>query len=383
VSGLRTVGLLLLLACGGKKERDDWQPIGTVQPRDAAVPIDAAVDTWALCETGLRDAMKVPANRRVASIIHACQPCGDWKPLLEWDKQQVDGGPTRAAIEQAMLACKGYCNPNAKQRFLGTLDAARGKGTRTPWRHLGEYCMAEVSAVPDARYLNAPFFALDRIARAASARPELVPLLDAIELALPAVSITGSGIDLAKSPTPAPEVAPIALTITAVELRVAQLPRAKLGKDGVAIVSKGEPYPGTLVKSAKELDAAITALGGSTAITLFAPHGMTATRLLDALAITGAREVTLAVAANGGLPGWPVAGTIPVTLTATSGPKALKLVLDDNPDPAIVDARARKAELVKGPIAIQLGPKATVAALAKLVGALHFFQIKTVAIRRP
>jgi hypothetical protein len=383
VSGFRTVVLALLLACGGKKERDDWQPIGTITPSDAGVDAPREADTWALCEKTLREAMTVPAIKRVATLIRGCQPCGDWQPLLQWDKQQVDGGPTRAAIEQAMLSCKAYCNPNAKQRFLGTLDAARGKGSRGPWRHLGEMCKGEVSAVPDARFVGAPFFALDRIARAAAAKPELAELLEPIEFPLPTVSLTGSGLELPKSPVTAPETAPIALTVTALELRVAQTPRAKLTKDGVVLVAKGEPYPGALVKSAKELDAAIATLGSGDAITIFAPHRMAATRLLEAITVAGARDVTLAVVGNSGVPGWSVAGSIPVTLTTPGGPKP-DLILGEDPDLVIKDAKARSEALAKlSPVTIQIGPKTTVAALAKLVGALHFFQIKTVAIRKP
>lgn len=378
---MRALLVLALLSCNKGKEQQDWQPIGSAAPRDAAVVDAVAVDPWVTCDKALRGAMKVPANRRVASIIEGCKPCGDWDALLRWDTQQVDGGPTRAAIEQAMLACKGYCNPNAKQRFLGTLDAARGKGTRGPWRHLGEMCKAEVSAVPDARHMSAPYFALDRIARAAAERPELRSALDEIEIALPPVSITGSGFELPTSPVTAPDTAPLAMTVTAVEVRIAALPRAKLGKDGVTHPTKGDPYPGALVKTAKELDSAIAKLGDS-AISLFAPHGMAATRLLEALALAGKREVRLAVQANGGPPGWVVVGTIPIALSTPGDPKAAKLALDEDPDVAIKDAKARIAALKQGPIAIQISPKTTVRALAKLVGALHYFDIKNVAVRR-
>ena len=378
---MRSIVFCLLVACGSSKD-EGWQPIGSAPPpSDAAVPIDAGVDAWASCEKTLKRVMTEPANRRVAALIDGCRPCGDWQPLLAWDTQEVDGGPTRAAIEQAMLACKAYCTPNAKQRFLGTLDAARGKGTRGPWRHLGELCKGEVSAAQDARFMSAPYFALDRIARAVAARPALAPQLAAIELALPALASSGSGLDLARSPSTSPAVPLLALTVTAVEFRIAQRPRGKLGEAGVALVATGEPYPGAPVKTAKELDAAVSALGGGDAIAVFAPHGMLATRLLDAIALAGKRDVRLAVAANGGPPGWPVAGTLPVALVTQPDPKAIRLALDDDPDPAIKDVKARSATL-KGPVTIQIGPKTTVGAFAKLTGALYYFDIKQVAVVR-
>jgi hypothetical protein len=373
--------LVMLAACKGKQAEPQAQPqphaTSPAQVADAA-PV-ASDPNWAACEQALEAAPKVPANRRVQSLIDGCRPCGDWTPLLTWDTQQVDGGPTRAAIEQAMFACKAYCDPNAKHRFLGTLDAARGKRTRGPWRYLGEMCKGDVSALPDARYMSAPYFALDRIARAAAARPELAPRLDAIELVMPAVSITGSGFELAKSPVTAPDLGPLALTVTAIEMRIASTPRAKLGKAGVMLTGKGEPYPGALVRSAKELDAAIATLGDGP-VTVFAPHGMVASRLLATLAVTGAREVKLAVQANGGPPGWTVAGTIPVTLSSTAAPDAIKLVLGADPDAAIKQAKELGPKLAQGPVTIALAPKTTVAAFAKLVGALVYFDVKTVAL---
>lgn len=379
--------LVGLAACGGKRE--EAAPAGSgapaPSPGDAAVaPPDAAPDDWAACKDALAGAMKTPANRRVATILAACRPCGDWTPLLSWETPAAEGGPTRLAIEQAMLGCKAYCNANGKQRFLGTLDNARGTGSRAPWRFLGEQCKAEVSAVPDSRFMSAPYFALDRIARAAAARPELAPLLDAIELPLPVVSVTGSGFELASSPVTAPDAGPLALTVTAVEVRLAAVPLAKLTKDGVAVVANGEPYPGVLVKSAKELEAAAAKLGPPDAkLALFAPRGMSAIRVIDALAVAPKRDVRLAVTASGGPPGWSVAGTIPITLsTGRADPAAAKLVLGEDPDPVIAQAKADPAKLAKG-IVIEIGPKTTLAGLAKLLGALVYFDATSVTIRKP
>ena len=96
-----------------------------------------------------------------------------------------------------MAACKACCEPTAKMRFLGTSTtrAARSRGRRGAM--LGDVCKEQVSAVPDARFMSAPYFALDRIARDVATRPDGAPLLAAIEIPLPAVTVTGVGIDAA------------------------------------------------------------------------------------------------------------------------------------------------------------------------------------------
>ena len=372
-------GLVVVFGC---KAVDD-PPAAPPQPPPSPAPVDAAATDWIGCETALRGAAKLPATRRVQAVLDGCTPCGEWAPLLAWDIQPVDGGPARATIERAMVACNAYCDPNAKARFLGALDAARGRGTRGPWRLLGEACKAAVSAVPDARYMSAPYFALDRIARAAAARPELAPLLDGLEIALPAVSISGSGLELANSPVTSPELGPLALTVTATELRLAMTPRARLGRDGVAATTTGELYPGALVATPNQLAAVIATLipSGAPGIAMFAPRGMLAVRLLDALAVTKARETKLAVAATGGPPGWPLAGTIPIALTSTVDPEAVTIRLDETPDAAIKQAMAVRALLARG-VTIEIARGVRVAALAKLLGAMLYFDVGTVAIRK-
>ncbi len=430
----RFLALVVVLGACKDKPKDPPPPpppadAGFVHPAIDARDVAVEPANWAACKKALESAPRTPAMRRVQTIVKACKPCGDWKPLLEWNKDQADGGPTRAQIEDAMIACKAYCNSDAKQRFLGTLDKFRGKDTRGPWRFLGELCKEEVSAVPDNRYSSAPWFALDRIARAAGEKPELAVLLDGFEFPLPVISISGYGFELAKSPVTAPDAGPLALTVTPTEIRLAVISRGKLSKTGVVTLAKGESYPGVLVKTAKELDAAIAKLGAApaagsgsaapassiepgTGMAIFAPHGMVATRLLDALAVTGERprkagagwltgDVRLAVQADGGLPGWPLAGSIPVALRTTPVPDAIHVDLDDNPDPVIEKLKADKAKLTaviakhsspddapapaqlwKPALAIHLGPKATVGGLAKLVGAAVYFDVKSVALMR-
>ncbi len=382
---MRACVALLVIVLGACKDAapPDKQPTSHSSPADAAV---VATD-WTRCEAALREAPKIPPTRRVEHVIDGCRPCGDWAPLLRWDTLEVDGGPSRVQIEQAMLACNGYCNPNAKQRFLGTLDAARSKGSRGPWRHLGDLCGAAVSAVPDARYMSAPFFALDRIGRAAAARPELAALLDALELPLPAISSTGSGISLPASPVTAPNAGPVVLTVSMTEIRAAALPHAKLGKAGVTIVAAGEPYPGALVKDAKELAAVLQPLGHTRdrALAIFAPSGMAASRLVDVLRVAASEPVVLAAAAEGAPIGWSLAGTIPVALTADKprASDAVVLTLGSDPSPLIKEAKSRAPAIGTAKIVIELGPEATVAGLAKLVGALVYFDVKSVALVVP
>ena len=402
--------VLALVACQSREKTEPPPPAtpdaaaGFVHPPMDSRVVEIAAPDWDQCKKALEAAPKTPAMRRIQLLLGACKPCGEWKPLLDWSKMPAEGGPTRTQVEDAMIACKAYCNSDAKQRFLGTLDKFRGKDTRGPWRFLGDLCKEEVSAVPDNRYASAPWFALDRIARAVGDKPDLAPLLDAFEIPLPVISVSGYGYELAKSPVTAPDLGPLALTVTPAELRLAVVSRAKLTKGGIVTLGKGEPYPGALLKTPKDLDAAITKIGApieaGTNIAIFAPHAMPATRLLDALAITGDRprptlagEVRLAVQVDGGPPGWQISGSVPVALRTTALPDAIHVELDDNPDPIIEKLKTDKAKLLavvaahKDPVldpalAIHLGPKATVGGLAKLVGAAVYFDIKSVALIR-
>src|SRR5665213_688644 len=118
---------------------------------DATAP--AAVSTS--CRAAIAALPGTPLDARVKTILDACQVCGPWAPILDWRTPQTAGGPARAAIEHAMLGCTAYCDPNARERFLGTLDDSRGQRSRGAWRYLAEMCKGAVSAVPDARYASA------------------------------------------------------------------------------------------------------------------------------------------------------------------------------------------------------------------------------------
>ena len=373
LGGVLALGLAVLPACKGRShERPPQDP---PRPADAAIA-DANLDA---CRAAAARAPGLPATQRAQALLDGCRPCGDWEPLLAWNTPAAEGGPTRNAIEQAMLACKAFCEPNAKQRFLGTLDAARGQGTRTPWRFLGEICKAEVSALPDTRFMGAPYFALDRIARAIN-DPKL---LSAIELPLPALSITGVGVDLASSPLTVPEAGPAALTVDASQILLGALPIATLSPAGLGI--SGD-YPGTPI-APKALAAALgtPALAGHP-VALLAPNGLRAARLVEVIGVAGGHDLRLAVAAPGPR-GWTLPGTVPISLQgkpARGAGTGVRLVLDATGFEAMKAAKATpRAKLLRAPVTIAVDPSATVASLANLLGALGYFEVKTVVLVAP
>jgi hypothetical protein len=367
---VRTAILLLGIAaaCKGNDAPPKQAPASPPAVADASVP---AQTEWTACDAVLGAAPKLPATRRVQAILDACKPCGDWAPLLTWNKLQEDGGPTRASIEATMLGCNAYCDPNAKMRFLGALDTARGQDSRAPWRMLGDFCKDKVSAAPDARYMSAPYFALDRIARAVAARPGGAKLLDAIDLPLPAVTVTGVGPLLAVAPVTAPFGGPAQINVTMTEIRVGTLPHARLGAGGVTVTGD---YPGTLVTT-KDLAATLDKVPGS--IALFAPSGMHASRVLEVVAAAGTHPVRIAVAADGAPIGWTMYGTIPIDVTAGPDPKATKLAVSSSNDGVIKSIGT--ADLGSPP-SLVVDAKATVADLAKVLGVLAYKDVHAASV---
>ncbi|HSK05055.1 MAG TPA: hypothetical protein VK932_27590 [Kofleriaceae bacterium] len=369
--------LAALAACQAKRKEPPPSsaqppaPGATADPAtDPAAP-PAAPDDWAeRCESALADAPGVAPVHRLQAVLDNCQPCGDWAPLLRWNAPAADGGPTTAAIEAAMDACRAYCKPAARAAFLGTLEAARGKHAPRPWRELGAACGEEVSAKPDPRYLSAPYFALDRIARAAAGHPRLGPLLAVLELPLPPLSITGSAFVLPASPVIVPDAGPVHVTVTMAEITVGALPRAKLGASGVTVLAGDAPYPGTPVPIAA-LGATLARLspGPDARIAVIAPKAMPARRLADVIAAAGAHPLVLAAAA-GGPEGWSLPGVVPIALSAKRAPRALRLELGDSADAALRALEDAPAEQLAAPPAILVTDKATIEGLAQLLGAL-------------
>ena len=299
---MRRLALLVLLAsCKGKHETQ------------AAYTVDAT------CEAAVKKAQGAPLDARPQILIDGCKVCGEWTPILRWNTPPQEGGPARTAIEQAMTACHAWCDPNAKQRFLGTLDNARGTVARTPWRLLGETCHAEWA---EGRFVSAPFFALDRIARAVTAKggPAAADLAS-LELPLPPVSASGVGPVLPDVDGVTPKVGEIEITVLGDKVFVGRMPRAHLGATGVAVTMGKDGYPGVEVDVGKLPEALKAAIAGDAAatITLLAPHAMPAQGLVPIVS-AAAPVAPLYLAANAieAPEGWTLAGAVPVQL-ATSG----------------------------------------------------------------
>ena len=243
-----------------------------------------------------------------ATVLSQCPVCGDWKPIIEWATPQAEGGPTKMAIVDAMARCNAWCDGASKTRFLSVIDDVRGTQKRTPWKYLGEMCKAAVSAVPDPRFVSAPYFALDRIARAVAAHGgDAAAALGKLELPLPASSVSGYGAKLPVVDAPARIPPRIHVTLLGDLVYVGLLPRAHLGKDGVSIDFGGEPYPGKAVTTS-DLAAAVAALapGATPQVALLAPRGLEASKLTPVLdALRGKAVVSLAVE-DQTLPDWPL-----------------------------------------------------------------------------
>ena len=322
-------------------------------PADAAVP-DANLDT---CRTVAATAPALPAHERAKALLDACQPCGDWDPLLRWGIPAGSGGPSREAITNAMLACKAYCDPNAKQRFLNNLDDARGQDTRKPWRLLGEICGATVSAVPDARYMSPPYFALDRIARA-------LALVAPLQVPLPAITVTGIGIALPHAVADASRLGAPVLTVDPPQPVLGTLPVGELTAGGITV--RGD-YPGSPV-ALPALAAALAKLDQP--ILLLASGGLRATRITAVLTAADGRTFRLAAALPSALD-WTVPGAIPIDITSRARGAGFALTVTDDANLAIdaVDA-APAAALSRAPVKLTIDDTATVDGLAQVLAAL-------------
>ncbi|MGE0870587.1 MAG: hypothetical protein AB7P03_18625 [Kofleriaceae bacterium] len=358
------------IACKGNDRGNSRQ--GSAQPDHPAAMGDAGARID--CAAALTAAAAAAPAHRAKTLIEGCKPCGDWAPLLGWNKLSTDGGPSRTAIESTMLACNAYCNVNAKMRFLGALDRKRGEDSRLPWRILGDQCERQVSAVPDSRYMSAPYFALDRIARYVAAGPGAAQLAG-LEIPLPAVSISGAGLELPESTATRPTASAGGITVTMSEVRAGKLPIAKLSVDGVTVT--GDAYPGEVIAE-RDLQAALDKLGNP--ITLFAPRGMKAARLAALATAAGARTFVMATQLSDSLAGWPMYGTVPTALTGKIDPSGLALTLDASADPAIERVRTAQPAALTAPPTITIRPDATVDGLAKLLGALATKNVPAAAI---
>jgi len=342
------LGLALLAACKGSARDRPAEDRAHDPPAAAPVPVDAVTADANLdaCRAAAAGIASVPPAGRTRTLIAACKPCGDWEPLLNWNKLQEEGGPTRAAIERAMTDCKAFCEPNARQRFLGTLDGARGQATRLPWRLLGEICKADVSAVPDARFMDGTYFALDRIARV------LGDIQPPVTVPLPALTVSGVGLDLPRaSRAPLSDVASTAsLSVDAGQMLLGSLPSATLTATGLQ-VSPG--YPGDPIEPAALAAALAGPRYAGQPVLVLAPHAMLAGRIADAVAAAGGHDLRLAI----GVPGigeWVVPGTMTVSLHAPGKAKAKAKAVAATQAKPKPDAAAGGAAAAAAPIELRL-----------------------------
>jgi hypothetical protein len=234
--------------------------------------------------------------------------------------------------------------------------------------------------------MSAPYFALDRIARAAAAHPRLAPLLPALDLPLPPLSATGGAFVLAPSPELLPDAGPVHVTVTTTEITVGTLPRARLGAAGVTVLAGDALYPGTAV-APKALAAALDKLAPDpeARIALIAPKAMAARRMAEVVAAAGAHKLVLAAAAAGGPEGWSLPGVVPVVLAAArpgDAPAALRLALGASADAALRQIADAPADQLAAPPAIAIDDKATVEGLARLLGALAHRDVHAATLAR-
>lgn len=269
------------------------------------------------CGNALDKAASQPLDARPQLLLEGCQVCGrDFAPLLQWNVEPEQGGPRREQIELVMTDCQAFCTGDSKLKFMASVDKARGKNVDSPWRQLETACKAAVNGAPDPRFMSAPFFALDRIARAVAAKPELAGKLATLDLPLPALTVNGVGVTLPTIDSPTSNLGSLHITVLGAETYVGRLPRGKLTAAGVAVDTG---YPGEAVKP-DELAAKLTELIGgdkTQAIMILAPHAMAAQQLASIIATASAiAPVYLAAAAPQSPQGWQLPGAIPIALQA-------------------------------------------------------------------
>lgn len=311
---------------------------------DSGPPID-----WPACEAAVTKAANAPLAARVAILLDGCKVCGDWTPILRWNTPSEGGGPKRNDIEHAMLACNAFCIGDAKLKFLGTLDDARGKASRMPWKQLAQLCGPQVSAVPDDRFVGGTYFALDRIARTVGAKGgDVATKLAELVVPLPAVSVVGTGPGLPRHAAALAVVSAFQITVLGNSITVGPMPRARLTADGVVVDLGTAPYPGQVVTLA-ELETTFRKLAGNygkaDTVALIAPAGAPAANLVPVIAAaTRVMPVRVAVRANESPEDWDLPGELVNPLRPTA--KNTIRVTKDMTVQGLADAVAKQADVV-------------------------------------
>lgn len=369
--------LVTLTACKDKRESGHGDDNKGSAPK--AVTADAGVDVDA-CKAAVDAAAKAPVYTRATALL-ACTVCGDWKPILDWNKMAPDGGPARLELDQALRRCNAPCDTSSTKKLASALDSARGTDMRAPWRILGEACKDKVSALPDPRHMSAPYFALDRIGRAIGARDDdTAKQLATLAIAIPAVTLSGVGPTLADGITTLHPAGPDVLTVVGKDIRLGTLPLAKLSATGVTVEGS---YPGEVTS---ELDKAVHALGNAP-IAIIAPAQTPAVGIVGVVGKANRREagldprkpasapIELAVASGSAPPGWQVPAAIPVALNGLTMAASIRRIVMTAGTPAD-DAKPDDKRAIR----IELDDKTTVADLAKELATLSQQGIAVVEI---
>lgn len=288
----RALLALALVACKGKEP-----------PKKQTETTPTVVDLTG-CETAMQKAAAAPLVARPHILLDGCQVCGDWTVLLAWNHD----GTTPEALQKTLERCNAFCTGDSKMKFIAAANKAKGTSNDMPWRRLADACGDKVDAATDHRFMTAPYFALDRIARA-------LGKTQSFDVPLPPLTIAGTGIvlpDLDEGVSP--KVGTIHISFIGDQIFIGKLPRAKLTAKGLDVAND---YPGQQVALA-DVPAALRKLVGgdpTETLTLLAPHAMPAENLVPVIAAAGAiAPLYLAVNAHESPEGWQLPGTIPVAI---------------------------------------------------------------------
>lgn len=292
--------VVALVACRDKAPKE--KPVAKTE-----VATGYRVD--AKCEAAIAKAANLPIDARPQALLEGCPVCGDWKVLLAWNHD----GTTPEALQATLESCNAFCTGDAKMKFIAAANKAKGTSNDMAWRKLADACGDKVDASTDHRFMSAPYFALDRIARAIA--EQHVDGANALDIALPSLTVAGTGIvlpDLDEGVSP--KVGTYHLSFIGDQIFIGKLPRAKLGAKGLDVTND---YPGQQVALA-DLPAALKKLldnDPTETLTLLAPHAMPAENLVPVIRAAGAiAPLYLAATAHESPEGWQLPGAIPVAI---------------------------------------------------------------------
>ncbi len=295
----RALLLVALVACNDKAPKD--KEIARTPEKPPGYRVDAT------CKSAIDKAASLPIDNRPQALLEGCPVCGDWKVLLGWNHD----GTTPEALQKSLESCNAFCSGDAKMKFIAAANKAKGTSNDMAWRKLADACGEAVDVSSDHRFMSAPYFALDRIARATAD----IAGAKAFELPLPPLTVAGTGIvlpDLEEGVSP--KVGTYHVSFIGDQIFIGKLPRAKLGAKGLDVAND---YPGQQVALA-DLPAALKKLIGddpTETLTLLAPHAMPAENLVPVIQAAGAiAPLYLAATAHESPEGWQLPGAIPVAI---------------------------------------------------------------------